>query len=223
MVSYRGDIEINLKQYENSQHAVTQDTLLQLSEYWKEIGFESEVQVDGNIYHTYFLKQKQCTSYEEAFAELFKMMSDEYSPFKSLSYKYTHYQNYDEYNITGQIDVQQVIDKEALAALPADIQEVINNEINNMSAYIIFDLPNYENTPPTSVAEAKYDILYNEIASFSYTGKIDSEFTNTDTVAEDIDLRYYNMLNFILAGILAVLMILIVIIIVKSAKDNQSI
>ena len=141
LATYHGELEIDLSKYEYSQSTLAQESLLKLSEYWKSIGYESQLSAAGETYYIYFSKQVQCESYEDAFAKLFEMMADEYSPFSSLSYEYTPYSNFSEYKIAGSIDARNIIDSEAYETMNDEVKGKIDEEMNNLDASIEFLLP----------------------------------------------------------------------------------
>jgi len=220
---YHGDMEIDLSKYDYSQSALAQENLLKLSEYWKSIGYESQLSAAGETYQLYFRKQVQCESYEDAFNKLFEMMTDEYSPFSSLSYEYTPYSNFSEYKITGSIDTRGIIDSEAYETINDEIKSNIDEEMNNLDASIEFLLPNQDsyNQAADSIKTFSSQILGETVNDFVFEGKI----FNQQVAEENKDViemyKYYNRLKYILAIILIAFIILTISIAAKMKKAKQ--
>ncbi|MBN2879323.1 MAG: hypothetical protein JXN65_06785 [Clostridia bacterium] len=220
---YHGEAEIDLSNYDYSQITLAQESLLKLSEYWKSIGYESQLSAEGETYHLYFQKQVQCESYEDAFDKLFEMMTDEFSPFSSLSYEYTPYSNFSEYKIAGSIDTRGIIDSDAYETINDEIKGNIDEEMNNLDASIEFILPNQDSysQPADSVKTFSSQILGETVNDFVFAGKI----FNQRVAEENKDViemyQYYNRLKYILAIILVAFIILTITIARKMRKAKQ--
>lgn len=221
---YQGEIQLNLSRYEYSQQSLAQESLLKLSEYWQSIGYESHVTLDSEIYHVYYKKQKQCQNYEEAFEELFKLMTDEYSPFYSLSYEYTPYENFSEYQVTGRIDIQDAIDMDVYNAMNDDIKQQIDSQMENLDATVELILPHQESfDQPTSLSKTYIvAILADSITEFEFNGTI----YNLDITQDNREVlekyNYYNKLKYILIGILTVLIILTLVLVIRTNKNKNN-
>ena len=217
--TYRGEVELSLSKYSNAQQSLAQESLLKLSEYWKSIGFESQVSIESE---TYYEKQKQCKDYEEAFAELFKMMTDEYSPFASLSYEYVSYSNFSNYKISGSVDATSMLDEQVYSNLNYEIKTKVDNEMDDLNAKITFILPNEEgfNLSSSSIDNYVIDIQNDSLTEFEFSGKAynpDIAQQNSEIIEKYI---YYTNLKYILIGILSIIMILVLLLLTKIRKSK---
>ena len=218
LITYQGEVEINLSKYEHTQQALAQESLLKLSKYWQDIGYESQVNLETEKYHIYFKKQKQCASYEEAFKELFALMTDEYSIFSNLSYVFTSYENYSEYEIHGSIDATNILDMDVYNTLQEDIREIVDSEINNLDAVIGFDIPNHDNQESSTGSAYKYHVIPYKLNNFTYNGKIINS-TTSNYGGFNNNASYYHTLNYVLSGILLILIILAIFLVIKQRNS----
>lgn len=220
MVTYKGDIEIDLSGYQYSQQNLAQESLINLCNYWKEIGYESQVEFTDEVYNVYFKKQIQCENYDEAFKVLFETMTDEYSPFDALSYVFIPYENYSDYTVKGSVDISDAFDMDVYDALNEDIKTEINTEMQNLNANIKFVLPNQDNIsqPYTMIKTYTTPITANDATNFVFQGRIYNPDVSAETKNVIDNYNNYNKLNFVLAGILGVLLVLTIIVIAKLKK-----
>lgn len=220
MVTYKGDVELNLSGYQYSQQTLAQESIIDLCEYWKEIGYECQVEFDDEMYSIYFQKQVQCQSYDEAFKVLFDMMTDEYSPFTSLSYVYIPYENYSDYTITGSMDISDALDMDVYNALNESIKTTVSNEMKNLNANIQFVLPNQENISqsPTLTKTYMAKIQPDSTTDFVFQGRIYNPNISAETKEIINNYNNYNKLSFVLGGILGILLVLTIITVVKLKK-----
>lgn len=219
---YQGSIELNLGKYEYSQQALAQESLLKLSTYWKSIGYESQVSIENDTYYVYFIKQIQCSSYEEAFEELFNLMSDDYSPFSDLSYSYTSYSSYSEYEYSGSLDISDFYDIDVYSDMQDSIKTTIDDELNNLDASVVFVLPNQDNAsqPPSFTKTFTTELKYNETNEFNIKGKVISSDVASNNTAAGLQYSNYRILPYIFTVILSILVILTLIIIHKLRKSK---
>ncbi len=222
LVTYQGNARFDLSKYSYSQQALAQDSLLKLSEYWTQIGYECDVILHEEIYTVYFKKQEQCSGYKEAFESLFKMMTGEYSPFTSLAYEYQAYDNLSEYKISGSLDTQNIFDEEVLKNLNDEIRQQITDEMDSAELTINFILPNHPSLKEiisqldVFTVEINQDSLNEfEIQGVIYGPEIIEK--NSETV-EKYD--YYSKLKYILAVILTIIVFLSVLLLIRIKKHR---
>ena len=217
LVTYGGIAEFNLSQYSTAQKSLTQESLLTLSEYWKDAGYSSEVTLDGESYAIYFSKQKQCNDYEEALDTLFIMMTDEYSPLSSLSYLLVPYENLSEYNIKGSIDIHGFFDSEVLLNLNEGLQNQIAEELQKSDISLNFILPNHANLSDINRPSETFKIEINtdSITNFEISGQL----YNSKIAAINAEIvekyRYYTQLKYVLGAVLFIIIILTIVVLSK--------
>ncbi len=222
LVTYQGNAKFDLSEYSYSQQALAQDSLLKLSEYWTQIGYECDVSLQEKIYTVYFKKQEQCSGYEEAFETLFKMMTGEYSPFTSLAYEYQSYDNLSEYKISGSLDTRGIFDEEVLKNLNEEIKQQIADEMNSAELTVNFILPNHQSLKEiiSHLDVFIVEINQNSLNEFEIQGTIygpEIIDKNSETVKK---YDYYSKLKYVLAFILIIIALLTVILMIRIKKHR---
>lgn len=220
LVTYQGEIELNLSDYQYSQQTLVQENLLQLCDYWKSIGFDSQVEFNTDAYYIYFKKQVQCQSYEQAFEVLFNMMTDEYSPFSALSYTYIPYENYSDYIVSGSLDISNAFDMDVYNSLNDEIKSTISNEMQDLNANIEFIIPHQDSISQSPLLTKTYStqIQTEKSTQFDFQGRIYNSDISSETKILIADYNSYSQLSYVLAGFLAILLILTIIVVIKLNK-----
>lgn len=205
---YQVTAEIDLNGFEYSQQMLAQESLIKLHEYWSNIGYDSQISFDNEKYAIYFKTQKQCLSYEEAFEELYKLMTDYYSPLQALSYSYISYENYSQYQIKGSMDISHSLDNEVYDLLQENIKKIIEDEKESINANITFVLPNQENlTQDSSMTKSfVFDISPYRITEFEFSGNINNPDIVNGNISSINKFNYYKTLQYILGIVFIIIL-----------------
>lgn len=217
LVSYTFDVSINTNWLNESQETYMIETLQNLNNHWIEEGYNCTLDKEKNTYHLVCTTEKQCSSYEEAFTELFAYMTSDTSLLSTYSYTYTEHFNYNEYHIFGSLDASNIINEDIYNTVPESIQATLNKEIHKANISLVFDLPNQDDYSFSEDTQKQFisSISMDTVTQFDIIGKINNtQNLNENQSIIDMIIHYKNLV-YVLIGIFFVIVILLILLIKK--------
>lgn len=154
LVTYSYTLSFAELDKENPNYEQLELFLLDIKEHWEENGVTGRIETADTTMKLTGTMQKQCESQYEAFETLYSYMTNEISPFDSVSLDYNHMEYIADYLLTANIDFTGILDEQIYETHPDIIDRDVEEFMDNLTCTATFSLPVSDGENPANIIES---------------------------------------------------------------------
>ena len=217
------DLEIDLKSVDPNMRTPLIDGVKELEKHYRDnLGFEVTSSKTSDSYSMTAILTVQGSDYEDAFAKLKKMLTDEsITPFSGLNMDFATTEMQQLYHLSVTVDLAGMVEGSSISDLPPSMKESIEELFGTSMGTLMIELPGSEIESASGyTASNGHHITLTEILDFS--GQTQAELTTRlnkgrttvfDEPMKDVVSRYqtFAYIGFGVAGLGAVLAVVAIV------------
>ncbi|MCL2080422.1 MAG: hypothetical protein FWH17_11480 [Oscillospiraceae bacterium] len=230
-LSYTFDLDVS--DIDDEYHAILSNAVNRFGWHYQEyLGFVVGVNTDSDIYTLTMRKAVANNTFEEAFAALRDMLTDEeITVFMYVDMVNQAFDREDRYKIAAALDIAQILRLSSIADLPEEIMSDLEETLKNCSGHITLSMPISELIDYTHDVEMLYSqakmtvpLSYFEQTEFEFAAKViyskDGEMVSSLSELTDELARRQTFAYIGIAVAAAVLVIAVILKILGRRKEN---
>lgn len=222
MVEYSYEIIIRDLADDDKNYSEAVSYLEELAAHFAEAGFSSSVEETESELEMTALIEKQCSTRQEAFEELYNYMTNSVSPFIDVDYEYNLNYTYEDYYLKANINLDGMVDDDIYTIYPLIVGDDVDEFLSNLTCSYNISLPQNESTEADIITQkiVSGNIPLDTQTEIFISGKINN---NAHTLYEkELLKKWNNNILLLAAGILITILAVIAIIIFSRAiKKNK--
>lgn len=155
-------------------HDSLMEFLYDLTEYWQEIGYDASIRIEDRFVIAYCNMEKQCETREQAFEVLHEFMTNEITVFDKVEYTYNQDYYKEDYTISADIDMSNMIDENIYTEYPVIVGEDIDRVMDEANVVVRFTLPYDDTQEDNQINEKVFEntVMLNAPATVTAQGVI---------------------------------------------------
>lgn len=228
LMTYSYKIDVKDIDIDDINYMQVKGYMEKIQHHWESSGYDAEIFNYDDGISVYLEIKEQCDSREQAFAALYKSMTNDISPFVDVNYYYNLNYYYEDYSLNARLDFSETIDDDIYTVYPDVVGKDVDEFLKSAQCTVNISLPENKSTETDIISQNS------QTFSSSLTEKINISMAsiinnNANKIYEQEltakkELEQKTMLIFfsIALVLIAALVVLIVLRKKKNAKLNDN-
>lgn len=175
-LTYSYKIDVTDIDKDDINYSQVQSYIEKIEDHWEDNGYEAAISTYDDGISIYMEIIEHYGTREEAFAGLYKCMTNEISPFADVDYTYNLNYYYEDYTLDASLDFSNIVYEEIYNVYPGAVGKEVDDFLNSFICTVTISLPINESITDDVISQniKSFDVPIDGKSSIHIEGKINN-------------------------------------------------